>query len=438
MIGVTGGLAEISVVPSGAPADAATLASLGITEEERARVASLYPVNQSLLRLAIPHFTFWDPNQPWMFPADAPPFGGAADDPPIEDECTRASSVIACQSQILGDSFSIQGAPHSLHYSSSWAPGRATERRLQISLTGSTVPASLLGLTVSASVMGQRFVQEFPAAPGQSTEILWDGRDVYGRLVPGRVRASVKVTATYPISYSQPGNVPRAFGQPGIGVLLSPVTQRGFIVRNFTAQLGGVPDPRGGGLGGLTLSGHHQYDRSRGVIFLGSGDRREARSLQPVVGTSRGGCDTARRVIRSSRVRSCPEIRQAKAEVAVSLHRQLWPSSRGMRLAGLWLRRDGSGMRWVSMSPISDPARNAPKTRTRTPGHRGNDVTSILNGRTGETVSTSVRASDPTGHLLPRSIGRRCPPVPRGSSTSREDQEGILGGVGRGRWPFRT
>jgi hypothetical protein len=45
---------------SGQPASAATLASLGITDAERAEILQLYAVGQTLWRVELTHFTDWD------------------------------------------------------------------------------------------------------------------------------------------------------------------------------------------------------------------------------------------------------------------------------------------------------------------------------------------------------------------------------------------
>lgn len=73
ILSVTDGVANLDVDGTGAPASAASLAALGIIDAERRQIASLYTVNQSLWRVALPHLSVWDSNWGIVPPADAVP-----------------------------------------------------------------------------------------------------------------------------------------------------------------------------------------------------------------------------------------------------------------------------------------------------------------------------------------------------------------------------
>ena len=57
VISIVGGLANLDLDGNGTIDDAAALAALGITDDERRRLASLYTPGQELWRVLIPHFT---------------------------------------------------------------------------------------------------------------------------------------------------------------------------------------------------------------------------------------------------------------------------------------------------------------------------------------------------------------------------------------------
>ncbi len=73
ILGVTGGLADLDIDGSGTPAGSMALAALGVTDAERTQLAVLYSPGQSLWRVPIPHFSWWDFNWPWGLPWGATP-----------------------------------------------------------------------------------------------------------------------------------------------------------------------------------------------------------------------------------------------------------------------------------------------------------------------------------------------------------------------------
>ncbi|MBI2569836.1 MAG: carboxypeptidase regulatory-like domain-containing protein [Candidatus Schekmanbacteria bacterium] len=71
ILGVLADLAELDVDGGGSAADAAALAMLGISDEERHRLAALYPVGQELWRMPVAHFAPCDPNRTLLRPSGA-------------------------------------------------------------------------------------------------------------------------------------------------------------------------------------------------------------------------------------------------------------------------------------------------------------------------------------------------------------------------------
>ena len=104
VLGITGGMADLDIDGDGVADTGAPLAGLGVTDDERARLASLYAPGQSLSRMPVTHFTPWDGNYPYGPPLDAIPVPDPRHVPPVDDPCITWGSVIGCESQSLGES----------------------------------------------------------------------------------------------------------------------------------------------------------------------------------------------------------------------------------------------------------------------------------------------------------------------------------------------
>ena len=206
ILSIKDGLAELDVDGSGNPAAAAALANLGITDEERNKVASLYAEGQVLWRVPVEHLTPWDYNFPYGPPDDAKkpdPLLPPSPEPEPDPDC-HGGSVIECQNQILGESLDVSGAPFSLHYGSERVPGYKAWRNLDIPVSGSSLPPNLKGIELEISVAGQTFKKTFPSTANQSYRFTWDGKDAYGRTLTGEQDVRYRVGYTYPLAYQEP------------------------------------------------------------------------------------------------------------------------------------------------------------------------------------------------------------------------------------------
>jgi hypothetical protein len=96
ILAITSGVAELDTDGDGLADDRGTLAALGVTDEERQVLATLYSPGQTLWRSPVPHFSAIDCNEPFHLPADARgpgvrgPRGPGGD--AVDDEC-RAVTV---------------------------------------------------------------------------------------------------------------------------------------------------------------------------------------------------------------------------------------------------------------------------------------------------------------------------------------------------------
>src|SRR5262249_51636040 len=158
--------------------------------------------------------------------------------------------VIELENQVLGEIIPIVGTPYTLNYRSDRVPGRV--KGLNISLSGTSVPPSLVSIGLQVSVAGQTHQFKFPAAPNQQTTFVWDGRDAYGRPVQGGQVASAAIDYEYPVVYREPGSTSQAFAGLGSATIFSGASINTMFVSSlFSANLGeGITDARALGMGG--------------------------------------------------------------------------------------------------------------------------------------------------------------------------------------------
>ncbi|MEO0248722.1 MAG: hypothetical protein ABIN58_04095, partial [candidate division WOR-3 bacterium] len=268
--------------------------ALGMTIDERARLARLYSAGQSLWRVPITHFSPWDFNWPSGLPESSKPsdpgqpYGGDSNKP--DNPCWAGGSMIECESQILGERLGIVGTPFTLNYTSDRVPGRKGPKTLRIPLLGQTIPSGLRHIELEIYVAGRKFTETIPALPGQAYDFTWDGRDAYGRyLNNGSQVATIIIGYAYDSSYLVPGNGDPSFGTSS-GETIPGIQARGDVSIWRLAQKATISswDARSQGLGGWSLSLHHAYDPVGQILYLGNGRRRSVQSAGSVITTVAG------------------------------------------------------------------------------------------------------------------------------------------------------
>ena len=278
-----GPLADVDADGDGVADDPVSLAALGITDEERITLAGLYLAGESLWRVPLNHFSPIDHNWPIQWPTgsgdpdvDEPE---PENDPDDDDDC-QTGSIIECNNQILKERSDIVGTPYSLTYSSSRAPGFAAGSAIvKIALSGPSVPAGLKRIQLYTFTPGGFSTRVFPPLPNQNTTAVWNGRDLFGRRVPGRAIAVTVLSYVYqgiyllpngPFGeYTTPDTLPD--GEPN-RIEMYRNQNRVFYVEQPDAK---VED----GFGGWALSNHHSYDPRTRRITFGDGSRRSATSV---------------------------------------------------------------------------------------------------------------------------------------------------------------
>jgi len=211
------GLAEIDADGDGQPDDAAALAAAGITDDERATLATLYLPGESLWRAPLSHFSRWDFNWPFGPPPDAETPSGPDPEPANDsdpDDCqVSPGSTVSCGNQVLSERIPVVGTPFTLSYSSADVPGFAVgSARAIIPLSGASIPANVKRIDLTVEIGGKTVAQSFPPTPNQVTTFDWDGNDWAGRPLIGAQPARITVTNVYDGIYNAPSiSVERAF-----------------------------------------------------------------------------------------------------------------------------------------------------------------------------------------------------------------------------------
>jgi RHS repeat-associated protein len=277
ILSISAGKADLDVNGDGAADTGAALTALGITDAERAQLATLYAAGTSLWRTPIDHFSTIDTNFPAVCegacatPNEPPP-------PPNSCQNNAGGSIIGCDRQTLGEDVPIPGTPFSLHYESDRVPGRTAEQKLLIGLTTRGVPQGVQGTQLEVLVAGQKLAQDFPTNTA-SASVTWDGSDAYGRQVVGSTRLTVRVGYTYKLVPATPAVAAISWARFS-GIPMSGGFARGSVTlwQEYTGTITRW-DSRGLGLGGWTLSVLDAYDPVGRVIHFGDGTRRDASSV---------------------------------------------------------------------------------------------------------------------------------------------------------------
>jgi YD repeat-containing protein len=284
VVGVASGMADLDLDGDGAIDGASSLSTLGITDDERTRLARLYPTGQSLWRVAISHFTPLDLNWAYGPPRDATPPPDQDPEVIVDDPDKQCGSIIGCQDQTLGEVLPVAGTPFSLHYKSDRTRGRKGAYSLEVQLSKGNTPATLSRIRVEVRIAGRLYQAAYAPAPSLKYSLEWDGKDAYGRIVQGSQPADVRLYYDYAPVYYPVSQVANSFARAEAIAAASPFSNvrraasTFTLAKNWTRSVGAW-DARGWGLGGWGLSVQHAHDSLRHNLLLGNGDDQSERSL---------------------------------------------------------------------------------------------------------------------------------------------------------------
>ncbi len=295
ILGVSGGLAQLDIAGSGTPADATALAAMGITDEERTQIASLYPVGKSLWRVRLTHLSTWDCNWPYGPPADAE---GPKEEPKNADEsqpdkdCLISGSIVGCESQTLGETIPLVGTSLSLNNRSDRVPGRIAARTVKVPLSGAALSSSLKQIDLTVEITGRVIHrQSYLPQVNQIVNVTWDGRDAYNRQLLGTQPAQVKVNYVYDAVYQNPAPG-RGFAVPsGVAITGNRARKDIGFSRDYKTSVRALLDSWQAAIGGWTLDVHHFYDPVGNTLYQGNGARRSAWDRNRIITTVAGNGD---------------------------------------------------------------------------------------------------------------------------------------------------
>ncbi|MCC6763358.1 MAG: hypothetical protein IT293_01735 [Deltaproteobacteria bacterium] len=285
ILGVTGGLADLDSDGDGLADSAATLATLGITDSERAALATRFAPGQTFWRVRTSHLSTHDCNWSVAIPNCDPPgkcpspktAAPISKNPKTNTPCANGS-IIECQNQILRERVPLVGSDMTLNYGTDRVPGSLPE--IDIELTNDDVPELLKRVELTVDVAGQKQRTTFPAAANQRDSFTWDRRDAYGRYAQGWQPINVEVAYVYDAWYCRAAQFGFPCYQLGSSV---PAREELRRVQRRSVIEGSQWDARGLGLGGWTLSVHHAYDPGGKILYEGNGKRRAATDANGVV-----------------------------------------------------------------------------------------------------------------------------------------------------------
>ena len=276
VLSITNGLADLDIQGFGTAASSADLLGfLGIDDAERQKLATLYAPGQSLWRVPITHFTPYDHNWPIGLPLDAKaPDGSTGPTYFTPCECAEEApgSIVNVQNQSLSESIPIAGTPFSLVYNSSRI-SKATRYKMDMALSGATIPASLHRIDFTVQVAGRTFRASYAPGTNLKGSFTWDGLDAYGRPVQGAQNATVTLDYVYSSTYAAPVTSDQAFAEFGFGSLnVARVSSEKPLTRAWTVPMGQM-SMQNTGFGGWMLDAQHFYDGNGRVLYDGVENR---------------------------------------------------------------------------------------------------------------------------------------------------------------------
>lgn len=234
----------------------------------------------------------YDPN----YGAGVPPGSNPPNNPPPDEddkdpcENEQGGSIIGCESRTLGEVLDVVGTPFFLRYDSGRVPGRKLHNRLKITLSGATVSANLKEIRLEVEVAGRKFEQTFPNTANQATDFQWDGKDAFGRDLPGVQPVIVRIGYAYDGFYLLPPSVARSFGLPAGALSTRPTREPVVLWQTQEARVGtpAIAASASARLGGWSLSEHHVYDPVGRILYRGDGDQQQVDTVSAAISTVAG------------------------------------------------------------------------------------------------------------------------------------------------------
>ena len=289
IVSITDELADIDIDGDGIADD---VSALGMNDDERRNIATLYTAGTELWRTPVSHFSPIDHNWPEPSPpddaTDNEPDGNSLTQEDPEEPCQATGSIIECQEQALGERISLVGTPLTLNYRSKRTEGDLRNEILNIQLTQDSWLVSLQEIQLELVIAGKKIKTSFEEfTSNMKYQYIWDGKDAYGRDVFGPQSISVKISYIYhynPDDLSDynvvtgGGSSSDTFvvgGEPSV-VRIGPEYARN-IHRWNSSLIKHIVTPLG--IDGWSISSHNQLNIWDKELVLGNGEVEKIASL---------------------------------------------------------------------------------------------------------------------------------------------------------------
>ncbi len=286
------GLAELIVATNGVTADAAALAAMGFTDDERRLLAVQYgpAVTQTLWRVPIAHFSRHDSNFGTVtpggeYPNNPKPSTGNVNDPSQQGDYGR----LVIENQLFQETIPISGTPLYLCYSSARVPGFLGNSAITIPLSGASYPSALQRIHLQVSVAGLTFTNSFAPATNLNYTFSWNGLDAYQRSLMGTMPVTVRIGYEYLTYYALPPYVVASFGLPSGTRIPGNIIARNPTILWQEHQIPLTTSSRSTGLGWWSLSEYHNYDPAGKILHMGDGTDIDANATYDMVVSSFAG-----------------------------------------------------------------------------------------------------------------------------------------------------
>ncbi|MFA5832146.1 MAG: RHS repeat-associated core domain-containing protein [Bacteroidota bacterium] len=285
IISISSGLANLDVTGSGSISAQVNLDSLGISNDERQMLASMYGIGESFMRIETNRLGSFSFSWPFGPPVTAqwPKLPGPTKQT-LDKDCTTSGSIIGIQNQTLGEVLPITGTPFSIYYKSDRVPGRKDAFSLSIPLTGVTLPPGLNRIFLDIEVAGQFFTYDFTPSVNLSYNFEWDGKDAYGRTLQGRQPIKTSIGYNYNASFQIPQGG-QSFGNTSGSTLNKRRSNTTSTLWQYWSGLVGIWSEASRSLGSWTFNNHHVYDAVGQRLYYGDGNTRSAENANLVMTT---------------------------------------------------------------------------------------------------------------------------------------------------------
>lgn len=303
IVSIVDGVADLDTNGDGLADLPPRLAKLQIDLAERRQLATLYKPEKSLWRVPVNHFTAWDYNYMVAPPitARSPSLEtgtgvgtnnrGSCANRPERVDLERWGVDLECDSRnkpVASVAIPVNGTPSTagiyLRYANDQVDGYTAASHLIVSL-GEVLAGPMKAIEASVQLNKSSLFLLKPTSylptPGQKLMVPWDGYDASGVKL-STATAWVRVSYVYDGDYlaiNSQGLDPYADFRPVFGArpssyidvrLVSSQRPEFRFFKEVSASLVNVPWA-GEGLGGLSVSIHHKFDRADKRLYLGDG-----------------------------------------------------------------------------------------------------------------------------------------------------------------------